>query len=164
MKTFTFALIFFLGLSSLEAQSQSGSEAIAKAIVSSAEDTVGNFADCVEKLVRLTTTTEKAISACKDVSKIASHTATRVANEAADATKASRPIMVADYGGYGGGYSYRDGWGGRRSQSWVVSSSAREERNARSSAEREARNARLSAEREARNAAALNARMQRAKM
>jgi hypothetical protein len=104
-----FTIFFFVGLLSLEAQDQAGSVAIADAIVPSAENVVGDFTDCVKELAGTAVPTKDAIKACKEVSKLAVRATTRVANEAADATKASRPMIVDGWGGnYGySGYGYR---------------------------------------------------------
>lgn len=109
MKTLSFTL-FFLGLSSLEAQQQLGSVAIAGAITPSMETaTVSEFTGCVEKLTAAKVVGKEAVKACTKIAEIAAKTTTRLANEAADATKASRPIIMMGrgYGNYrtGGGYS-----------------------------------------------------------
>lgn len=105
MKTTFFTLFFFLGLSSLEAQEQPGSVAIAGAIAPSMKTAmVSEFTGCVEKLVVTKVEGKEAIKACKDIAKIVANTTTRLANEAADATKASRPMIINNGWGNGGGY------------------------------------------------------------
>lgn len=93
------------------AQNQEGSVEISKSIVPSSETKVSDFTSCVEQLVKVGIASKDATGSCLKASKIASKTATRVANEAADATKASRPMLVTPPYGYG--YGYRDYYGYR---------------------------------------------------
>ena len=98
-------LVLFLVIVPLWAQDQGGSVAIAESVFPSTENTVGNFTDCVEKLMGLDVPSPKAINACNGASKIAAKEKIRGWNNAADATKASRPVVIVSrYGGYGGGY------------------------------------------------------------
>lgn len=99
-------LALFAGLLSALAQEQSGSVAIAEHIRPAVDTTLTDFTACVEKLKNVGVETKEAVASCKDVTKIASKTTTRIANEAADATKASRPIMLYNRYGYGGYGSY----------------------------------------------------------
>lgn len=103
--------VFFLTLSF--GQSQDGAVAISKAIVPASETIVNDFSTCVEKLVGLKISSKEALASCKEATKVAANVATRVANEAADATKASRPIVVTSSYGYGYGRCWScGGWGG----------------------------------------------------
>ncbi|MEK7642767.1 MAG: hypothetical protein AAB392_03145 [Patescibacteria group bacterium] len=88
------------------AQSQEGSVEIAKSAAPTdilTDGVVGCFSTVSEKL-----SAEKAAEFCLKAAKIEAERAKKIANEAADATKASRPMVVAPYSGYGGyGYGYR---------------------------------------------------------
>lgn len=103
-----FFFIFVLFGVSLKAQTQNGSVAIAEAIEPASQDVVGNFTGCVKELAP-TVGAKEALKACKEVSKVATDAAKRVANEAADATKASRPLVVFGdrYGRYNRGFYRR---------------------------------------------------------
>jgi hypothetical protein len=101
-----FFVFVLLGAIPLAAQNQEGSVAIASAIEPASQDVVGDFTGCVKELAP-TVGAKEALKACKDALKLAVKAATRVANEAADATKASRPILVNPWGYRGGYTSYR---------------------------------------------------------
>lgn len=160
MKTLTFALFFFLGLSSLEAQQQAGSVEIAKSATPTDLITSGAV-DCFST-VSAKMAPEKAADFCLKVARIETDRGKRIANEAADATKASRPMVIATgrYGsGWSGSYGYRGGgWsGGRR----IIIASDRAERNAKLQQAREERNAKLRQERAERTANLRQARLVR---
>jgi hypothetical protein len=102
---FALFLVVFGAFVSAHAQ-QAGSVAIASHIDSSGDKIIPDYTKCVSDLKGLGAKIEDAMKNCKETAKIASHTITRVANEAADATKSSRPVVVNSgygYGGYGNG-------------------------------------------------------------
>lgn len=112
MKIFFSMVILVGGALTLLAQ-QEGAVAIASAIRSEPDTTTQNFTDCVGKLVEAGLPAKDASRECKEVTKIVAKTTMRVANEAADATKASRPVVVNPYGGYGYAVGYRYRYSGR---------------------------------------------------
>ncbi len=73
--------------------SQEGSVAIANKI-SMDPTPLTSFSDCVADLVATNLKPKEAVSACKDAAKIAADLEKRKANEAADATKSSRPFIL----------------------------------------------------------------------
>ena len=97
-------LAFFLVFVPLWAQDQDGSVAIANAIrpLEHGDATLPNFTGCVADLVAVQVASKDAVKACTKVTKEIGNTSRRIANEAADATKASRPVLV--YSRYGYGY------------------------------------------------------------
>lgn len=100
------AFFAFLALfvASLEAQ-QEGSVAIAQSVRAENEDsTLSGFTKCVADLKESGVKDKAAIKACTKMANIIAHTTTRVANEAADATKSSRPLFVNN--GWGPSYGY----------------------------------------------------------
>jgi hypothetical protein len=120
MKTLTVAVLATLTLTvSAFGQSQDGSVAIAESIRAKDDDsTMGGYAACVVKLKQAGTADKEARKDCREAMKIMAHTSTRIANEAADATKASRQVCCGyGYGGYGGG------WGGGYSRTYWGSAS-----------------------------------------
>lgn len=109
MKTTLFSLISLLiwGLLTPAVAQQEGSVAIASAI---RPPTDTAFQECVITLVeRAKVTSKEAIAACNKNGDRLAKTTTRLANEAADATKASRPMVVSPYG-YGYDSYYRSGY------------------------------------------------------
>lgn len=92
---FKVLITLFVGGLTLSAQ-QEGSVSIASAIRSEQDmaTTTQNFTNCVSRLVEVGLPVKDAAKECKDVAKIVAETTKRVANEAADATKASRPLVV----------------------------------------------------------------------
>lgn len=121
MKTTLFSLISLLiwGLLTPAVAQQEGSVAIAKAIRPAEEKTFSDFATCVANLKKEGMEVGAAAKACNKIASIVAKTTTRLANEAADATKASRPMVVSPYGyesyyGRSGWYGGSYGYGGRR--------------------------------------------------
>lgn len=116
VRFFIAILALFLGLLPMTAQtgSQEGSVAIAAAIrPATAVAELDEFAECVAKNKGNGASYKEAAKDCKEYRKILAKESTRIANEAADATKASRPMILGygrDYGyGYGyGNYGYRN--------------------------------------------------------
>jgi hypothetical protein len=88
--------------------------AIAGTIVPASGATVSDFTTCVSSLKETGVKVEEAVKACTKVASLAVKAATRLANEAADATKASRPLIVG-YGRYGYSDYYRSSYGYSRS-------------------------------------------------
>lgn len=119
MKLFTMIFVSFallLGGLPLEAQNQSGSEAIADQIRPANENRMSEFTECVVTLTtKASFKAEEAAKQCKEIAKIAAAEAMKIANEAADATKASRPLVVSPYG-----YGYRGYYYGRSYGSWGI--------------------------------------------
>ena len=100
------------GRTSLHAQSQAGSEAIAKAIEPVVNDALANFAKCVVTLVKEAgVSSEKAQESCKDVSKRATRTAEGMANSAQKGARNASAVHSCSiwagcqvpYGNYNGG-------------------------------------------------------------
>ncbi|MEK7200834.1 MAG: hypothetical protein AAB672_01750 [Patescibacteria group bacterium] len=112
MKTTLFSLISLLiwGLLTPAVAQQEGSVAIASAIRPAEEKTFSDFATCVANLKKEGMKVEAAAKACDKIASTVAKTTTRIANEAADATKASRPVVVSPYG-YGYDSYYRSGYG-----------------------------------------------------
>lgn len=94
--------LFCLAFCPLWAQSQEGSVAIASAIRPEKDTVVADFTTCVTAMKVAGATFKEAAKSCKEIAKVATNVTTRLANEAADATKASRPMVVM------GGYGYRN--------------------------------------------------------
>ncbi|KKP80068.1 MAG: hypothetical protein UR80_C0039G0007 [Parcubacteria group bacterium GW2011_GWB1_35_5] len=67
--------------------------------------TMLDFTGCVSSLKGAGMKVEVAAKKCMGFVKNTNHTSVRIANNAADATKASRPVVVSGYG-YGYGYNY----------------------------------------------------------
>lgn len=109
MRTLIFLAILAVLSLPLAAQTQEGSVEIAKSIPSGDDASVADFTTCVERLNKSGASADKAIDACTKIASIVAKRATKIANEAADATKASRPVVVADpyWGGSRYGYSGR---------------------------------------------------------
>lgn len=87
---------------------QEGSVAIAESIRPQGESaTLSNYTKCVADLAQIGLKPEKAAEFCEKRASREEKASAKIANEAADATKASRPMVVVPrYGyGYGGGYS-----------------------------------------------------------
>src|SRR3989339_1726095 len=132
MKINAFSSIFALlvGLLSLalpaSCQSQAGSVAIAAAIrpaqspvytelegeqsgsvIISANTELDEYAQCVANMKASGASYKEGAKDCKDYRKVLAKESTRIANEAADATKASRPMIISGYGrGYSSSYGY----------------------------------------------------------
>ncbi|MEK7669521.1 MAG: hypothetical protein AAB350_02975 [Patescibacteria group bacterium] len=89
---------------------QAGSVAIAGNIRSEEEKSeLDEFAECVSKMKIAGASYKEASKDCREYRKVLAKESTRIANEAADATKASRPMVYNGYGNYGYrsyGYSY----------------------------------------------------------
>ena len=84
--------------------SQAGSVAIAESIRVEGVNELDEFAKCVSALKTAGASYKEAAKDCKDYRKVLAKESTRIANEAADATKASRPfVVVYDLYGYSGG-------------------------------------------------------------
>ena len=98
--------VFFAGFWPATAQNQEGSAAIAESIRADGEGPLlRDGPDCVLRLTKEGGMEKKAAAKlCKSFAEIQAKTSRRVANEAADATKASRPLLVYGRYGYGGGY------------------------------------------------------------
>jgi hypothetical protein len=97
-------------LAPLAAGQNEGSIAIAEAVAKTSIDAVGDFTDCVEKLVGAGVPQKEAIKACKEMAKIASKQIRGGLSEASGAAKASRPVVVASYGGWSRGYYSSRSW------------------------------------------------------
>lgn len=96
-------LVVALVSAPLMAQNQEGSVAIAANIRPENEDkTLSIFSKCVVDLTQTGLTAKDAVKACKEASEIEASKSKKIANEAADATKASRPVVIT----HGYGYSY----------------------------------------------------------
>jgi hypothetical protein len=105
----------------VSAQSQEGSVAIAASIRNQGDDaTLGGYAACVAKLKQAGASVKEANAECQKAMRIMSDASKRIANEAADATKASRQVCCgygyrrssnryAGYDGYYGGNAYNLG-------------------------------------------------------
>ena len=101
MFKFVVTALFFLGGLNLQAQ-QEGSVAIASAIRMEGDTTTQDLVNCVRGLVQTGVLAKDARGDCKEVLKDRNKTSAKIANEAADATKASRPVVVvgSPYGRY----------------------------------------------------------------
>ncbi len=102
-----FLLVFFWGFAPLKAQQEGSTEIAKKAEVS---DTLpGGGLECLERAGKILTGDkgERAAKFCLDLAKIEADRSKRVANEAADATKASRPQVILE-GRYTRRYYYRE--------------------------------------------------------
>ncbi len=104
-----FLLVFFWGFTPLKAQ-QEGSVEIAKSVTTTPV-LVDGPVNCLETAAKVLPAKDAA-KFCLDAAKIEADRAKRVANEAADATKASRPQVISPYGGYSryGGWGYNRGF------------------------------------------------------
>jgi hypothetical protein len=103
-KAMFLALFVILALVAPLGAQQEGSVAIAGEITPSAENIVPDGVTCLADAAKVLAP-EKAAKYCENLAKLTAKTSTRVANEAADATKASRPLVITSGYGYGGGYS-----------------------------------------------------------
>jgi len=115
MKVRLFSVILALFLVILTATAQTGEQAGSVAIATTIRPAVGSeseldeYAECVGKMKVAGASYKEASKDCKDYRKVLAKESTRIANEAADATKASRPQVYGGYGRYGygyGGYGY----------------------------------------------------------
>jgi len=88
---------------------QAGAVAVAAVIRSeNAKSELDEFAECVSKMRDSGASYKEASKDCREYRKVLAKESTRIANEAADATKASRPVVMSPYYGYSGyGYGYR---------------------------------------------------------
>ncbi len=109
---FVAILVLFLGVfTPTEAQDQSGSVEIAKSAAPT--DILTNGAVECFTTVSQKLSAEKATEFCLKAAKLEARRGEKIANEAADATKASRPLIIlSDRFSYGrSGYYGRSGFG-----------------------------------------------------
>lgn len=104
MKTIFFWLAVFFALGFNLSAQQEGSVEIAKAIRPNEEINLSSFSGCVERLNAVGLSPKESAKECKEAAKLVVKNSTRIANEAADATKASRPVVVSNCCGWGGGW------------------------------------------------------------
>lgn len=110
-----FMLVLLGGDLPVAAQSQEGSISIASQIRPANENRLSEFAECVITLTKVGFRAEESAKQCREVVKIVAAEAMKIANEAADATKASRPVVIV-----GSPYGYRGYYGYGRSYSWGI--------------------------------------------
>ncbi len=164
MKTLFLTALLVLAVSApLSAQNQSGSEAIAESVRPGYGDAnMVNFTRCVVDLKNTGTRDKDARKACAKQSERMLEASKRIANEAADATKASRPLLVySRYGRYGSYYGGRGYYGGGYYHRRVAEGRVRQERLALEAQERVQRRAAEAEERAQRRAAEEQARQER---
>jgi len=106
---FLVVLALLLGFSPAVAQDQAGAVAIAATIRSKSGEVMelGSFTDCVAKMMSVGASYKEAAKDCREYRKVLADESKKIANEAADATKASRPVVVDGWGRNGYGYGYR---------------------------------------------------------